>query len=260
MSILARTTHEHSKSSFEKHGDNGTGSVSGATAASHGAAVEMDERPGVMTFSPAVHRGGRNLASAAADMVAKNQAAGSLHAQMAARSATRCDAVELQPRRCCVSDASARAASCARRAAAAAGDSGTACRVACVCVCGHACAGARRAGTGGNKENALGDGTSLMRAPKSADMILLHMKKEVDSARGFLREVSAGRAGNDGPYFSPCRATGAGEVNSIKNHPMCVALPPFAFPRLLSLSLMPWRCARLTSVRTDPGETATWRM
>ena len=84
----------------------------------------------------------------------------------------------------------------------------------------------RRAASSGNKENSLGssgpasDASSLMRAPKSAEMILLNMKKEVDHARGFLREVSAGRAGNDGPYFSPCRAKGAGEEKSIKNHPM----------------------------------------
>jgi len=45
----------------------------------------MSERPGVMTFSPTVHR---SLASAAADMVSKSKSA-SLQAQMAARNATR---------------------------------------------------------------------------------------------------------------------------------------------------------------------------
>jgi len=85
--------------------------------------------------------------------------------------------------------------------------------------------GAHRAEAGVEKENTGydGDSASLMRAPKSADVILMHMKKEVDSARGFLREVSSGRAGNDGPYFSPCRAKGAGDVNSIKNHPIYLA-------------------------------------
>ena len=47
--------------------------------------VKMEERSEVMSFSPIVHR---KLASAAADMVTKNKA-GSLHAQMAARNATR---------------------------------------------------------------------------------------------------------------------------------------------------------------------------
>lgn len=71
-----------------------------------------------------------------------------------------------------------------------------------------------------------------MRAPKSAEIILLNMKKEVDGARSFLREVSAGRAGNDGPYFSPCRARGADSEKSIKNHPLSVPHPhplPFVF-------------------------------
>ena len=55
-------------------------------------------------------------------------------------------------------------------------------------------------------------------------VMLINMKRENDSARSFLREVSAGRAGNDGPYFSPCRAKGAEDEHSIKNHPLSVPL------------------------------------
>jgi len=77
-----------------------------------------------------------------------------------------------------------------------------------------------------------------MRAPKSAEIILLNMRKEVDGARSFLREVSAGRAGNDGPYFSPCRARGADNEKSIKSHPLSVPHPgphpvPLAPPNCL---------------------------
>ena len=98
----------------------------------------------------------------------------------------------------------------------------------------------------GNKENVEGvekastegGGTLTHRVQKSVahmnQTILLDMKKENDSARSFLREVSSGRAGNDGPYFSPCRAKGAEDEKSIKNHPLSLPLP--------SISCQPAAC------------------
>jgi hypothetical protein len=74
-------------------------------------------------------------------------------------------------------------------------------------------------------------------------LLLINMKKENDSARSFLREVSAGRAGNDGPYFSPCRAKGGGDEKSIKDHPLSVAPPVFLrvdSSPLLCVDLLRW--------------------
>jgi hypothetical protein len=66
---------------------------------------------------------------------------------------------------------------------------------------------------------------SLMRAPKPAAMMLQSMMKEVNSARGWLREISAGQAGSNGPYFSPCHAKGAGQGSpSFHNHPLYLEL------------------------------------
>ena len=89
------------------------------------------------------------------------------------------------------------------------------------------------ANSAGNKENegvekASTEGGGTLRVHKSAahmnQTVLLDMKRENDSARSFLREVSSGRAGNDGPYFSPCRAKGAEDEKSIKNHPLSLPL------------------------------------
>ena len=75
-----------------------------------------------------------------------------------------------------------------------------------------------------DKENAhvnAGAESALMRAPKAAEALLINMKKEMESARSFVREVSAGKVGGDGPYFSPCRAAGADTGDKpIKAHPL----------------------------------------
>ena len=67
---------------------------------------------------------------------------------------------------------------------------------------------------------------SLMRAPKPAAMMLQSMMKEVNSARGWLREISAGQAGSNGPYFSPCHAKGGQGSGSpsFHSHPLYVEL------------------------------------
>ena len=67
---------------------------------------------------------------------------------------------------------------------------------------------------------------SLMRAPKPAAMMLQSMMKEVNTARGWLREISAGQAGSNGPYFSPCHVKG-GHVSgspSFHSHPLYIEL------------------------------------
>ena len=121
----------------------------------------------------------------------------------------------------------------------------------------------------GNKENVKGDpgtageGGGTLKAPKSAahmnQLLLINMKKENDSARSFLREVSAGRAGNDGPYFSPCRAKGSGDEKSIKDHPLSVAPPVVAHidsSPLLRMRLLRWHLPLLmpasSSCRSPP--------
>ncbi len=67
---------------------------------------------------------------------------------------------------------------------------------------------------------------SLMRAPKPAAIMLQSMMKEVNSARGWLREISAGQAGSNGPYFSPCHVKGGngGGSPSFHTHPLYIEL------------------------------------
>ena len=58
-----------------------------------------------------------------------------------------------------------------------------------------------------------------MRAPIEAMQQLQTMQSEVNSAREWIRKVSGGEIGTDGPYFSPCRAKGT-DKDSFQHHPL----------------------------------------
>eukprot|EP00960_Hanusia_phi_P077826 768745-Hanusia_phi.AAC.8 len=74
---------------------------------------------------------------------------------------------------------------------------------------------------------------SLMRAPKPAAQMLKKMMSEVMCARGWLKEVSAGSAGSNGPYFSPCRVKGGRDIDVVKNH----SIPSEEYENLLAQPL-----------------------
>lgn len=58
-----------------------------------------------------------------------------------------------------------------------------------------------------------------MRTPHEAIRQLHGMSSEIMQARSWLRAVSAGEMGIEGPYFSPCKAKGQGG-GGIQNHPL----------------------------------------
>jgi len=57
---------------------------------------------------------------------------------------------------------------------------------------------------------------SLMQTPESATNLLNSMATEMQSARGWLREVSAGSLPSDGPYFSPCRVKNEEDLSKLR--------------------------------------------
>ena len=65
---------------------------------------------------------------------------------------------------------------------------------------------------------------SLMRESKPAALVLQNMLREVNCARTFLREISGGKAGSDGPYFSPCHAKNAKGSPAFHSHPFYIEL------------------------------------
>lgn len=58
-----------------------------------------------------------------------------------------------------------------------------------------------------------------MREPLVAMQQLQTMQQEMNQAREWIRKVSGGEMGNDGPYFSPCRAKG-GDHDAFHHHPL----------------------------------------
>jgi hypothetical protein len=88
---------------------------------------------------------------------------------------------------------------------------------------------------------------SLMRAPKPAAIMLQSMMKEVNSTRGWLREISAGQAGSNGPYFSPCHVKGGNGSGSPSYH---------THPLYIELSASTMDYNGIINAKLDPKEPA----
>jgi hypothetical protein len=75
-------------------------------------------------------------------------------------------------------------------------------------------------------ENSESEIPSLMRAPKPAALVLHNMMKELNTARGWLREITAGQIGANGPYFSPCHVKDSTRPGSpsFHTHPLYIEL------------------------------------
>jgi hypothetical protein len=59
-----------------------------------------------------------------------------------------------------------------------------------------------------------------MRQPLAVMSQLQTMQNEMNQAREWIRKVSGGEMGTQGPYFSPCRAKGPGSGEGFQNHPL----------------------------------------
>jgi len=65
-----------------------------------------------------------------------------------------------------------------------------------------------------------GSSASVMRQPLAVMSQLQTMQNEMNQAREWIRKVSGGEMGTQGPYFSPCRAKGSGSGEGYQNHPL----------------------------------------